>query len=379
MTDREPTSLSLLPDVPPDDDVARTARERTLTALRAQIEAEAEVGTQSTRPRPRPRRRRRAVVFLAAAIAATAAIVVAIGSGIDEGRVAPAESSAAVVLRAAAAAAERAPGTGALRPGQYLYVRRTAMEPRVISRGGERFTIFVRYIDEDWTARDGTGRHRSTPASPGFPTPADRAAWRRAGSPSTREMVGNYLPIVEGTDFRARPNPRHVFPARAGGLGLTYAQVRALPSDPARLGRLLRRQVGSLREYAPLSRERVARTRVLEWIGRLLSGAPVSPDQRAALLRVAAAQPGVRISRDAVDRLGRSGTAVRLEVRVEMNPARPPYRVHPHTRSTTLVVAPQTGELLGTRATFAGEGRRTTADYGAVFSSGVVASTTARP
>jgi hypothetical protein len=115
------------------------------------------------------------------------------------------------------------------------------------------------------------------------------------------------------------------------------------------------------------------------WIGRLLGGAPLDSAQRAALLRVAAAQPGVRVSRDVVDHLGRAGTAVRLDVRVDFDPSRPPYRRLPTRRSTTLVVQPSTGALLGTRSTLARADGRVVTDIGAVYSSAIVPSTSARP
>jgi hypothetical protein len=371
MTEPDPLTL-LLPDAPEGDRVERAARERALVRLRAEIAAE---------KRPPPFRRRRRPILLAAAgvAAAAAATLVAVTSGLDEGRVAPADSSAAAVLRQAAAAAEHAPAPGALPPGRYLYVRRTAMEPRIIHRHGERFTVFIRYVNEDWTARDGSGRDRATPAPPTFPTGADRAAWRRAGAPSTREMVGNYLPILEGTDRRASANPRHAFPARAGVVGRSYTEIRALPTDPRRLERLLRRQIGSTREFTPQTREGLARTRLLELIGRLLGGAPLDSAQRAALLRVAAAQPGVRVSHDVVDHLGRAGTAVRLDVRVAFDPSRPPYRRLESRRATTLVIQPATGALLGTRSTLARADGHMLVDIGAVYSSAIVPSTSARP
>jgi hypothetical protein len=371
MTDADALPL-LLPDAPEGDRVERMARQRALTRLRAEIAAE--------KPPPPPRRRRRPILLAAAGVAAAAAAtLVAVTSGLDEGRVVPADSSAAAVLRRAAASAEHAPAPGALPPGRYLYVRRTVMEPRVIRRHGERFTVFIRYVNEDWTARDGSGRNRATPAPPTFPTSADRAAWRRAGAPSTRAMVGNYLPILEGTDFRVAANPRRAFPARAGWAGRSYAEIRALPSDPHRLERLLRRQIPSTREFTPQTRDAVARTHLLEWIGELLGGAPLDPAQRAALLRVAAAQPGVRVSRDSIDRLGRAGTAVRLDVQVAFDPSRPPYRRLPTRRSTTLLVQPSTGALLGTRSTLARADGRVVTDIGAVSSSAIVPSTSARP
>jgi hypothetical protein len=266
-----------------------------------------------------------------------------------------------------------------LPPGRYFYARRVAAEPRVIHRNGQRFTVFIRYIEEDWTTRDGSGRSRETPAPPAFPTPADRAAWQRAGAPSSRAMVGNYLPILEGTDLTARANRRHAFPARSGGAGLSYREIRSLPTAPDELAELLRRTIGSAREFTPQTRAGVIRVRMLEWIGRLLGGAPLDVPQRAALLRLAAAQRGVRVSHDAVDRLGRSGTAVRLDVAAVLDPSRPPHRRITSRHSTTLIVGPRTGALLGTRVTLTTGAGDVVADSGAVYRTAIVASTTDRP
>jgi hypothetical protein len=372
-------NMLLLPEVPEDDAVERAARAYALRRLRTEI-AGAQAETAPPRaPGTTGRRRPRALVLAFAGLAAAAtAAVVALTSGLDEGRVTPADSSAAAILRRTAAAAEHAPAPGALAAGQFLYVRRTAVEPRTIHRGGETFVVFVRYLDEDWTARDGSGRNRSTPAAPGFPTIADRAAWERAGRPSTRTMVGNYLPIVAGTDAKAGPLPRHAFPARAGGAGLSYGEVRALPSDPEQLERRLRARLPSVSRYTPQTRAGVARTYLLEWIGRLLGGVPLDGAQRAALLRVAAAQPGVRVSHDAVDRLGRGGTAVRLDVRAVLDPSRPPHRALVTRRSTTLIVDEASGALLGTRTLARDANGRTVGDFGAVYRTTVVDSVTRR-
>ena len=79
----------------------------------------------------------------------------------------------------------------------------------------------------------------------------------------------------------------------------------------------------------------------------------------------------MRVSADALDRLGRRGTAVRLQARIELNAARPPYRKLPTTRAVSLVFDPATGALLGTRFTLADAGGRTVGDYGAVYTAEV--------
>ena len=204
----------LFPPVPADDEVERAARDRARVALReaardaragaardgaarggaardsgaarggaARAPRGARRGASKRRGRPQaaarrrpaaPSRRgaRRAWLAVPAFAAAAAAALVALTSGVDEGRVSPPPASAAQLLTRAADAAEAAPAPGALGPGQYLYVTRAAMEPKEITHGGEPFTVFIRYLDEDWTARDGrggagTGRYAGVPDAGG--------------------------------------------------------------------------------------------------------------------------------------------------------------------------------------------------------------------
>ena len=298
--------------------------------------------------------------------AAAAAALVALTSGVDEGRVSPPPASAAQLLTRAADAAEGAPAPGALGPGRYLYVARTAMEPKEITRGGETFTVFIRYLDEDWTARDGSGRSRHQPIPPTFPTREDRAAWKRAGSPSARKMIGNYLPIVGSTDVRDQGRPGRAFPARST-FGMSYRAVRALPTDPALLEAKLRARLRPGRNFTPESSELMTRMQLLERVGQLLAGTPLDAAQRAALFRVAAGIEGVKVSEDALDQLGRKGTAVKLEGTIALDGSvRPEYegiRVH---RGTVIVFDPGTGALLGTRHTLNDD-----VDQGAVYTTQV--------
>jgi hypothetical protein len=385
----------MIADVPLDDEIARAARERVRARLQAEIAAAIAGGDavaaapapfdgdalvapparRRARRAPRAPRRRRLPLIVAGGLAAAAAGVVALVSGLGEGRVSP-PASAAAVLRAAAAAAAHGPAPGAIPPGRYLYVRTTHMDPHVIHHRGQTFTAYIRYVDEDWTARDGSGRNRSTPTTPTFPTAADRAAYERAGSPSEVAMVGHELQIMGDVDVSSPGVAKHAFPARAGGMGSSYAQIRALPADPQALGRILSRRVSRFRLpwYTAATRDAVVRGNTLEWIGRLLGAAPLDADQRAALLRLAASLPGVELSGDAVDRLGRQGTAVRLDVRAVRTDRHIPPQLRTSRSSVTLVVDPATGALLGTRLVATDGSGKVVTDLGAVYSAKVVAS-----
>lgn len=105
--------------------------------------------------------------------------------------------------------------------------------------------------------------------------------------------------------YRFLGSATHPGATALGNRSLTYAQLRALPTDPERLAGVVRRastpsgQVGlSSSEY---------RT-----IGQLLGGSPwpIRPALRSALLRVAATIPGLEVESGARDCAGRAATAI---------------------------------------------------------------------
>jgi hypothetical protein len=101
---------------------------------------------------------------------------------------------------------------------------------------------------------------------------------------------------------------------------LTWAEIYALPTDPAKLGSLLTRASIGL-AYGSLARNLWATV-----LG-LLVETPASPALREALYNVAASIPGVAVNGDYTDSLGRTGTALRLG-------------------EETLVIDPANGQLL---------------------------------
>ncbi|MFE6886950.1 CU044_5270 family protein [Streptomyces sp. NPDC057694] len=168
-------------------------------------------------------------------------------------------------------------------------------------------------------------------------TAADEARWRDAGSPTTVEVaagegakrafrLGTGRPTVDRTalgDKIYALGPRNV----------SYKELRELPTKTAALRQELERlstQDGTAGQGA----ERSA------WLLRVtadLVTMPVEPGVRAAAYRVMADLPGVRMSADVSDPLGRKGVGVTF----------------PTTNSTPLgsvrerlVVDPSTGELL---------------------------------
>jgi hypothetical protein len=112
------------------------------------------------------------------------------------------------------------------------------------------------------------------------------------------------------------------------GEGLTWDQLYALPTDPARLGAVLSNEVkGYGPDPNPTGGVSAVQEEFVE-IGDLLRESPASPALRKALYEVAAGIPGVRLVGNLKDALGRTG------VGVERN------------GEETLLIDPATGQLL---------------------------------
>ena len=111
----------------------------------------------------------------------------------------------------------------------------------------------------------------------------------------------------------------------------------------------------------------MTRMQLLERVGQLLAGTPLDAAQRAALFRVAAGIEGVTVSEDALDQLGRKGTAVKLEGTIALDGGvRPEYEGIRVRRGAVIVFDPATGALLGTRHTLNDD-----VDQGAVYTTQV--------
>jgi len=112
------------------------------------------------------------------------------------------------------------------------------------------------------------------------------------------------------------------------GAGLTWAQLYALPTDPAKLGAMLSDKVkGYGPDPNPTGGVSAVQEEFVE-IGDLLRESPASPALRKALYEVAAGIPGVRLVGNLKDALGRTGVGVA------------------RNGEETLLIAPATGQLL---------------------------------
>jgi hypothetical protein len=177
--------------------------------------------------------------------------------------------------------------------------------------GRPRYTLERRSITESWMPMKpgveswfGWVRLGYRPA-----TPADEAMWRAQGSPRTwlphpDELISSSdgMPVVNKMSFRDVP-PGYFL---TGDKPLSAQQIAALPTDPAKLSKVLAQ--GTLpgataddRSYA-----------IFSAAGRLLFETPSPPKLRGAALRVLAALPGTRIRTGVKDPIGRVGTEVTI-------------------------------------------------------------------
>ncbi len=154
---------------------------------------------------------------------------------------------------------------------------------------------------------------------------------------------------------------------RFGPHGLTLGPVNEwkLPTDPAQLGALLRQR--AIEGGPPGPREDFVQ------VGDLLRETGAPPALRAALFKVAASIPGVRVLGRVTDRLGRAGIVVAYT-------DRPPAGKDPGTYGLTeLIFAPKTSALLDEQTVLVDTRThtRTVTSWTVYIASGVVDSTTA--
>jgi len=238
--------------------------------------------------------------LLAAAASVAVAVTVVLNAGWFAGRGPTAQAREALhgAARVAAARADTA-----LRPGQYWYSRSERLNtadfdiapadgatPQPAALQPTR--LWVTEVSELWLAADGSGRVR-TRVRPAIRGPQDRQAWKQS-PPELRRLLN--------LDERF-PATKDVF------LGLTYQQLRALPTQEQALTRRLRSLPGNGRSLDPDAPANVA---LFSAIGDLLRDMPTPPAVRAALYRVAADLPGVTWAGRVRDPAGRVGDAVAL-------------------------------------------------------------------
>jgi hypothetical protein len=217
------------------------------------------------------------------------------------------------------AAAERTsaaePGAGRywvseVESGTLLQVGPTGSQYAIMGRTGETSWYPSRREDRAVHLQQWTG---GAPASD-----ADRAAWQRAGSPSSWPKdeacpaAGNYTAGPGAT--RTVVGEPEVGTYLIGGSNLTAAQIRELPADP---GRLQVWMIDSLLRSSPEMTASELSQGIFNAMINLLYQAPNTPAIRAAAYRLLADLPGLRDLGTVTDPKGRAGNAVTMRTNEE--------------------------------------------------------------
>jgi hypothetical protein len=231
--------------------------------------------------------------------------------------------NARAVLLAAADGADRQPArTGAW--WHTVSLQRTYL--RVTAPTGP-YVVALREREEGWTPsavrKQQWSRTQDLGAVPA--TPADRAAWQRAGSP---QHIPAKLPVAGGADGGAGAKPLIVTmtprapqtshqPLVDGdkvfwlGRNVTMKDLRGLPDSPQGLKRRL------LRSYEGHSTESATeKMSANDWLFQVSAGLittmPVTPRVRGAAFRMLAGLGTVTATANVTDAEGRTGTAVTI-------------------------------------------------------------------
>jgi hypothetical protein len=349
----------LLAEPPPAPDVVAEGRERLFGSPDGAV--------PSTRRKRTAAVRRTVALSLTAAAAAAALIVAALvpGSGTTKGVGSRAtdQGSARAVLLAAAVRAASTPTT----TGTYWHVRTVTATtlPKRFGHGRDRYTLEETSITEQWTTHGGRSwLGRRVWVRP--KTPADEAAWRRDGSPTTwctgKTDTDPPVPIclhtAPGTASVVRFGP-DTFQLTEGHK-LTFGQLQRLPQDPHALRAWLVKM--ARRDLDPAASAAVVDLNVAGELSDLLVDFPVPPGVRAAAFRALAAMPGVTSIGPTRDELGRPGVGIEIGVStpgaegIAVLGDGSPIVAPAGRLIRTLIVDPQTSHVLSDRTSVGNSG-----------------------
>lgn len=275
--------------VPIDDVAERRALDHARNALQA-----ATVAPPPLVARRRRAGRRTARLALAAGLAAAIVAVLASlpgGSGNDVGQFGPATASARTVLERAAQAISQQTWHP-LKPGQWVYFRQLGSNPGHNGPASAR----ANSIEQVWLAANGAAR---IVQRPGVVSGGDVLLFHQPRgailSEQRRQRVGSHLRVMAY-------GQRYYW-----GAGPDYAQLVRLPTDPSNLRRWIERHaINPGSTCAP----GVSDCQTFSFVEALVAGGPLPPKLSAALYRVIADLPGMRLIGPTRDPLGRPGVAV---------------------------------------------------------------------
>ncbi|MBD2899858.1 hypothetical protein amrb99_88550 [Actinomadura sp. RB99] len=319
---REARPAELNPDAPVGDEVRRAELARAMAAP-------AGSGAREARVPRRSRVRPAWGLGLAGAVAAASVGVVAVTSGGDGGPKAPGHGpqagperplDARTVLLAAAEKLDRTSEPA----GRYWH-KSTVGTSSWLARGqgGERYTVLLMERSDEW-APGGPGgkmiaRQQRLGVKPA--SPADAAAYRRAGSPKTLSLQVPIQPSGKGgyKAMKVSTGPGTASTSRSAlvdgdkvywlGRNVTMKQLQSLPDDPARLKKeVLRWYDGHDTESSSVPMK--ADAWLFRVAGSLVTELPVRPKVRAAAFRLLAGLKTVDSVGRVTDPQGRTGDAI---------------------------------------------------------------------
>ncbi|MBA9002448.1 CU044_5270 family protein [Thermomonospora cellulosilytica] len=225
--------------------------------------------------------------------------------------------NARTVLLAAADGARRQPE----RSGRYWHTRTRYGVLEQVGPAGNRYAVLHQYQHDVWTPRavDDEGWFRAEDLGAKPATPADEAAWRKDGRPTSWSTAP--VPKGGGRDTAAslardlEMHPKDSAFAHATGrpsdapddLNITQRELDRTPADPARLrALLLSHPLGEADDGDNTDAE------LFETAAGILMSRPLSPDKRAAFYRMLADIKGVTAVDGVKDATGRPGTALKM-------------------------------------------------------------------
>ena len=235
----------------------------------------------------------RLVPSAAAALISAAVATVVVAS---QGTSPPPASAASVVLYASAAALQRSGPNLELGPHEYFYVRSVARS-RFIDPAGH---ILLHELGEAWTARNGAGRAQDIVLN--------------------RSVLRRHLDVRFGPSTGRLPPSAHPF-TMAYPTSLSYSQLQSLPIAPNHLAMVVSRLADRTARAMGESSSRSAHSEIVLEILRSIAISPAPTAVRAAIYRVMARTPGIKLlghRRDALGRRGDMFTATLGPTRTEM-------------------------------------------------------------
>jgi hypothetical protein len=266
-------------------DPARDAAPTPAQSARMDDELHRLMAAETPARRGAPSRRRRA--WVAAPVVALATTAFTLGVALPGGKtpavIQPAPANAATVLADLQGKVAGAPA----QPGRYAYLKQLAY---VSHMGPENDVKVLPHESEQWVADDGSG--------------------------VMQQVIHWDTPLQERPPFDG--SPRAVEDIEV--IGLSMAEIRRLPTDPAKLKAALE------------DRDNVI---VTAYAGALLSFAGTPQDVKVALFSVLKRLPGAELIPTATDPLKRTGVGVQFD---------------DEAWRTLFLFDPKSGALLGTRS-----------------------------